>query len=169
VALIYSSESVADSFWLVCSLHVPDNLFIMHRPAGVTVIATLFFLAAAYLCVVGATMLASPGALSMRIGAPLLHGLELAGPYMFLLVGAVGALIAWGLLRLNNWARRVAVIVALVGVVMLIPSVSAAASDLSWPLAWGGLGIMVRAAVAWYLLLGAGPDAFQKRATPPHE
>lgn len=141
----------------------------MQRPAGVTVIAVLYFLAAAYLCLVGITMLASPGGLSMRIGAPLLHGLELAGPYMFLLVGAVGALIGWGLLRLNNWARRVAVVAALVGVVMLIPSVSAAASDFGWPLAWGGLGIMVRAAVAWYLLLGAGPDAFQKRATPPHE
>jgi hypothetical protein len=159
-------KSVADSFWLVCSSHVPDNPFIVQRPAGVTVIAVLYFLAAAYLCVVGTTMLASPGALSMRIGAPLLHGLELAGPYMFLLVGAVAALIAWGLLRLNNWARRVAVVAALVGVVMLIPSVSATASDFGWPLAWGGLGIMVRAAVAWYLLLGAGPDAFQQRATP---
>jgi hypothetical protein len=141
----------------------------MQRPAGVTVIAILYLLAAAYLCVVGTTMLASPGALSMRIGAPLLHGLELAGPYMFLLVGAAGALIGWGVLRLNNWARRAAVVAALVGVVMLIPNVSAAASDFEWPLALGGLGIMIRAAVAWYLLLGAGPEAFQKRATPRHE
>jgi hypothetical protein len=162
-------KSVADSFWLVCSPDVPDNLFIMQRPAGVTAIAVLYFLAAAYLCAVGATMLASPGTFPMSIGAPLLHGLELAGPYMFLLVGAIAALIAWGLLRLNNWVRRVAVVAALVGVVMLIPSVSAAASDFGWPLAWGGLGIMVRAALAWYLLLGAGPDAFQKRATPPHK
>jgi hypothetical protein len=159
-------KSVADSFWLVHFRRVLDNPFIMERPTGVTVIAILFFLAAAYLCVAGATMLASPGAFPMRIGAPLLHGLELAGPYMFLLVGAVGALVAWGLLRLNNWARRVAVVAALVGVVMLIPSVSAAASDFGWPLAWGGLGIIVRAAVAWYLLLGEGPDAFQQRATP---
>jgi hypothetical protein len=155
-------------FFLVCSSRLLHNPFIMHRPAGVTVIAILFFVASAYLCVVGATMLVSPGALSMRIGAPLLHGLELAGPYMFLLVGAAGAVIGWGVLRLNNWARRAAVVGVLVGVVMLIPSVSAEASDFSWPLVWGGLGIMVRAAVTWYLLLGAGPEAFQKRATPPH-
>jgi hypothetical protein len=138
---------------------------IMQRPAGVTAIAILFFLAAGYLCVAGAIMLLSRGTLSMRIGAPLLHGLELAGPFMFLLVGAVGALIGWGLMRLNNWARRAAVVAVLVGVVMLIPSVSESATNLNWPLAWGGLGIMLRAAVAWYLLLGAGPDAFQKQAT----
>jgi hypothetical protein len=65
---------------------VLDNPSIMQRPAGVTVIAVLFFLAAAYLGVVGIAMLASPGTLPMRLGAPLLHGLELAGPYMFLLV-----------------------------------------------------------------------------------
>jgi hypothetical protein len=143
------------------------QFFIMQRPAGVTAIGILFFLAAAYLCVAGATMLISPGALPMRIGAPLLHGLELAGPFMFLLVGAASALIAWGLLRLNQWARRAALVAALLGVVMLIPSVSAAASEFQWPLAWGGLGIMLRAAVAWYLLIGTGPDAFQKQAAPP--
>jgi hypothetical protein len=124
----------------------------MQRPVGVTTIAILFFLVGAYLCGVGATMLASPGTLSMRIGAPLLHGLELAGPFMFLLVGAVAALIGWGLLRLNIWARRAALVATLLGVVMLVPSVSAAAAGFGWPLAWGGLGIIVRTAIAWYLV-----------------
>jgi len=136
----------------------------MQRPTGVTAIAILFFLVGTYLCGIGATMLVSPGTLSMRIGAPLLHGLELAGPFMFLLVGAVAALIGWGLLRLNNWARRAALLVAMLGVAMLVPSVSAAASDFGWPLAWGGLGIMVRAAIAWYLAqLPAFSDSFGKK------
>jgi hypothetical protein len=137
---------------LVCSLRVVDNP-IMQRPAGVTAIAILFLLVAAYLSGVGAIMLASPGTLSMRIGAPLLHGLELAGPYMFLLVGAIAALIGWGLLRLNKWARRAALVAALLGVAMLVPSVSAAATDFGWSLAWSGLGIIVRTAIAWYLVL----------------
>jgi hypothetical protein len=97
-------------------------------------------------------MLVSPGTLSMRIGAPLLHGLELAGPYMFLLVGAIAALVGWGLLRLNNWARRGALVATLLGVAMLVPSVSAAATDFGWSLVWSGLGIMLRAAIAWYLV-----------------
>lgn len=148
---------------LVCSLRVLDN-HIMQRPAGVTAIAILFLLVSAYLCGVGATMLVSPGTLSMGIGAPLLHGLELAGPYMFLLVGTVAALIGWGLLRLNNWARRAALVASLLGVAMLVPSVSAAATGFGWSLAWSGLGIMVRAAIAWYLVqLPALGDSFARK------
>jgi len=96
-------------------------------------------------------MLASPGAASMVLGAPLLNGLELAGPYMFLLMAAVGALIGWGLWRLNNWARRAAIVVGLVGLVMLVPSVSAAAVDFRVSLLWAGLGIIVRVMMVWYL------------------
>ena len=114
-------------------------------------IAVVFFVAAAYLGVVGMVMLASPGAASMALGAPLLGGLELAGPYMFLLTAGVGALVGWGLLRLNNWARRAAISLGFVGVVMLVPAVSAAAVDLRVSLLWGGLGIMVRVMIVWYL------------------
>ena len=71
-------------------------------PTGVMAIAILFFVAAAYLSLLAAVTLASPGTLSMGLAAPLLNGLELAGPYMFLLIGGVGALIGWGLLRLNK-------------------------------------------------------------------
>jgi hypothetical protein len=117
----------------------------------VAVIAILFFLAAAYLGLIGATMLVSPGRLSMALGAPLLSGLELAGPYMFLLTAGVGALIGWGLLRLNNWARRAAMVVAFIGVVMLVPSVSAAAVDFRASMLWGALGIIVRVMILWYL------------------
>jgi hypothetical protein len=120
-------------------------------PTGVTVIAFVFFLAAVYLGLIAAVMLASPGAASMVLGAPLLNGLELAGPYMFLLMAGVGALIGWGLWRLNNWARRAAIVVGLVGLVMLVPSVSAAAVDFRVSLLWAGLGIIVRVMMVWYL------------------
>jgi hypothetical protein len=86
-------------------------------PTGVIAVAMVFFLAGAYLCMIGAFMLVSPGAVSMALGAPLLNGLELAGPYIFLLTAGVGALIGWGLLRLL----------------------------------WGGLGIIVRVMIVWYL------------------
>jgi multidrug transporter EmrE-like cation transporter len=131
-------------------------------PAGVKWIAIAFFVAAAYLCLIGILMLVSPGTASMALGAPLLSGLELAGPYMFLLTAAVGALIGWGLLRLNNWARRAAIVVGFIGVVMLVPAVSAAAVDFRASLLWGGVGIIVRVIIVWYLYQEPVKRAFAK-------
>jgi hypothetical protein len=131
-------------------------------PTGVTVIASLFCLVAAYLGLIGVVMVASPGALSMALGAPLLNGLELAGPYMFLLMAGVGALIGWGLLRLNHWARRTAIVVGIIGLVMLIPSISAVAVDFRASLLWGGLGIIVRVMIVWYLYQTPVTKAFAK-------
>jgi hypothetical protein len=131
-------------------------------PTGVKWIAIVFFVAAGYLGLIGILMLVSPGAVSMALGAPLLNGLELAGPYMFLLMAGVGALIGWGLVRLNNWARWAAIAVAFVGIVMLIPSVSAAAVDLRASLLWAGLGIIVRVMIVWYLFQTPTAEAFAK-------
>ncbi|MGZ4730509.1 MAG: hypothetical protein ACXVZH_00060 [Terriglobales bacterium] len=122
------------------------------RPAGVTAVAAAFFLAGAYLLAVGLTMLARPGLVSMAAGAELLGGLELAGPYMFLLMGALGAGVAVGLWLLHRWARWVAILVAMIGVVLLLPNVSSALIDFRLgKLVWSGLGVMVRTMIVWYL------------------
>jgi hypothetical protein len=121
----------------------------MQRPAGVTAISVLFFLAAIYLWTVAAVMLFAPGTISLMSGAELMYGLELAGPYMALMVGAGWALIGWGLFRLLNWARWAAMLVMTVGIAWLVPKISAA--ELGLPLLGYGLQIAVRAAVAWYL------------------
>lgn len=135
----------------------------MERPTGVTVISVLFFVVSSYLIAIGGAMLLSPGSVGMRLGAPLLGGLELAGPYMFLLTGGVAALLGFGLLALNNWARRSAALVAIAGVVMLVPSVSAAVVTFHGSaLVWGGLGVMLRVAVAWYLYQQPTVEAFER-------
>jgi hypothetical protein len=135
----------------------------MERPSGVTAIVFLFFTVSAYLMVLGVAMLVSPGSVGMRLGAPLLGGLELAGPYMFLLAGAIAALIGFGLMRLSNWARRAAALVAIAGVVMLVPSVSAAVVTFHGSaLVWGGLGVILRVAVAWYLYQQPTVEAFER-------
>ena len=133
----------------------------MTRPIGVSLIAILFLLTAAYLIVVAFVMLLSPGAVSMSSGADLLGGLEVAGPYMFLLVAAVATAIGVGLLRLYNWARRLAIVTALLGMVLLLPSVSSAVLDFRIAqLIWGGLGVMVRAMIVWYLYQHPVKEAF---------
>jgi len=134
------------------------------RPVGVAVIAAAFLLAAIYLASVGAIMLVSPETLSMAAGADLLDGLETAGPYMFLLMAAVGALIGWGLLRLNNWARRIAIIAAMLGLVLLVPPVSAAVISFNFPkLVRGGLGLMVRVLIVFHLYQLPVREAFQRK------
>ncbi|HEY2362498.1 MAG TPA: hypothetical protein VGK36_15350 [Candidatus Angelobacter sp.] len=134
----------------------------MSRPTGVTAIAILLFLVAVYLCALGGIMLASPGAISMAAGASLLNGLELAGPYMFLLISAIAALVGWGMLSMQSWARRTTILAAFAGFVMLIPTVSAAAVDFRWSLVWGGLGIIVRMVVVWYLWQTPTAEQFHK-------
>jgi hypothetical protein len=131
------------------------------RPAGVTAVAAAFFLAAAYLLVVGLAMLIRPGMIGMSAGAELLGGLELAGPYMFLLVAVISVAVALGLWRLHRWARWTAILLALVGVVMLVPSVSAAVFDFRIvKLASGGLGVIVRTLIVWYLFQEPVGNAF---------
>ena len=131
-------------------------------PNGVRAIAALFALCGIYLAIVGGVMLIRPGAISMSAGAPLLFSLELAGPYMFLLMAVVAGGVAWGLVELNNIARHAAVLIAVAGVVMLVPSVSAATVMVQpKALALGGLGIIVRVMVAWYLSRGEVADQFR--------
>ena len=100
----------------------------------------------------------------MAVGAPLLFGLSLAGPYMFLLAAFAGGTVAWGLSELNNIARRSAILIAIVGVVMLVPAVSAATVMVHLKaLAIGGLGIIVRVMVVWYLSRQEIAEEFKKR------
>jgi hypothetical protein len=133
------------------------------RPAGVTAVTIAFFATATYLLAAGLIMLVRPGLISMAAGAALLGGLELAGPYMFLLVAALGAVTAVGLWRLHNWARWVAILAAIIGVVLLLPSISSAVFDFRFGrLAGVGLGTIVRVTIAWYLLQPPVRDAFEE-------
>jgi hypothetical protein len=81
---------------------------------------------------------------------------------MFLLMAALGTLIGWGLLRLNNWARRAAIVVGFLGAVMLVPAVSAAALDFRTSLLWARLGTAVRVMIVWYLYQLPVREAFAK-------
>src|SRR5580700_1913678 len=121
----------------------------MQRPAGVTAIAALFGLAAIYLWTIGMVKLLAPNAISLMSGASLMYGLELAGPYMALLVGTGWALVGWGLFRMHNWARWAAMLVMTIGIAWLVPRISMA--ELAGPILWYGLQIALRAAAAWYL------------------
>ncbi len=137
----------------------------MQRPAGVTAISALFVLAAIYLWAIALVKLLAPEAISLMSGAQFMYGLELAGPYMALLVGAGYALVGWGLFRLHNWARWAAMLVMVLGVAALVPAISMAELDL--PMFWYGLQIALHVAVGWYLAQApAVVDAFAAKRQP---
>ena len=121
----------------------------MRRPTGVTIISAFFFLAALYLWTIAVVKLLAPNAISLTASAPLMFGLELAGPYMALLVGGGWAMVAVGLFRLHNWARWAAMLLITIGIASLVPKISSA--EIGGPLLWYGLQIALRAAAAWYL------------------
>jgi hypothetical protein len=134
----------------------------MERPAGITGIAILFFLTAIYLWAIGAVKLLAPEAISLMRGALFMYGLELAGPYMALLVGGGYALVGWGLFRLHNWARWAAMAVMVLGVWSLVPRISMA--EIGVAILWYGLQIALRVAVGWYLAQApAVIDSFMKK------
>jgi len=136
----------------------------VERPAGVTAVAAAYFLSGAYLLVVGLIMLVRPGVVSMAAGSPLLGGLELAGHYMFLLAGGVCVTVALGLWWLHRWARWLAILIAIISVIMLLPSVSSAMLDFRIVrLAWGGLGTILRVLIVWYLFQEPAHNSFNAK------
>lgn len=121
----------------------------MQRPTGIAVLSVLFFAAAIYLWTIAVIKLLAPEAVSLMSAAELMYGLALAGPYMAMLVGAAYALVGWGLFRMHNWARWVAMLVMVIGVASLVPRISMA--ELGVPVFWYGFQIALRVAVGWYL------------------
>jgi hypothetical protein len=123
------------------------------------VIASLFFLVAAYLVTIGAVELIRPGTLATTRATGITYGRELNGPQTALSVGAGWALVGWGLYRLQNWARWCAIVLMVLGVAGSVPAVSAAARDIDWRFFFYGFQIMVRIVIAW--LLAASPELIE--------
>jgi hypothetical protein len=123
-------------------------------------VAIVFFLASTYLLILGLIKLINPEAIPLSLGAPLLHGLEIDGPYMFLLAGGLGVGVAYGLFRLKNLARRAAIVICVAGMVLLIPKVSADTAEISAGFFVAGSMIVIRIMIAWYLWQGWTAEKF---------
>ena len=101
-----------------------------------------------------------PGAISPTMRhAPFIYGRELDGPQSAVLVSAGWALVGWGLMKIQNWARWAAVVLMVLGIAAGIPAVSAASINPGWRLAWYGGQMMAKVAATWYLVFA--PDAVE--------
>jgi hypothetical protein len=128
-----------------------STTFSDERPAGVTVIAALCAIAsAAALSFAG---LAVAQAVPLSSGAFLMGaGLEQLGPVAFLLYAALMILLAVALWRRWRWARRAAILIAVIGIAMAVPGLSSAVMDSRiFAIGRQGLQIIVRVVVVYYL------------------
>ena len=121
------------------------------RPWGIAVLCGL--LAAAAIAAFAFASLVIANAIPLSYGSVLLQGgLEQSGPIAFLIYGSVTLVLAVALWTRRGWARRLTILLAGVGVALGVPAISSAVVDgRPWSIARGGLQVMVRVAVIYYL------------------
>ena len=149
----------------------------MQRPAGVTVIAVLDFIGAAF-CIIGAlvafffgTMLASfigaaagangtaaPGAAP---AAGLMAGIGIFIGAIFIFLAVLAIFVALGLLKLKNWARITAIVFSALGLLMSLNGLRGGmAGGIVGPI----IGLAINIWIIWYLLQPNVKAAFGQTA-----
>ena len=121
------------------------------RPAGVKAIAVLCVIVAiASLAFAGLIL---GGQTHLSAGAFLLGGgLEQLGPIAFVIYAVILLLIAIALWKRSPWARRVAILLAVIGVAMAVPAISTAVMvSRLFAIAREGAQIIVRVLIVFYL------------------
>lgn len=133
------------------------------RPAGVTAVALLCLLVA--MASLALALVLGVHAIPLSSGAFLLGaGLEQLGPLAFLLYAATMIALAVALWRRWRWARRIAIAVAVIGIVMAVPGLSSAVMDSRiFAIGREGLQIMIRVIVVYYLSQEPVKDWFAAR------
>jgi hypothetical protein len=111
----------------------------MTRPAGVTAIAVLYIIGACFMVLVALGLIIggslAGGALGSMIGGSqstsgtgaaggVAVGLFLgaAGGIIMLIFAAAHGVVAWGMLKLKEWARIVSIALAVLGLVLAVPA-----------------------------------------------
>jgi branched-subunit amino acid ABC-type transport system permease component len=114
---------------------------------------------------VGFVVLILAGGMPLSAGAFLLGGgLEQLGPVAFLLYAALLFLLAVALWRRWRWARRIAILVAVVGIFLAIQPLSSAVMDSRiFAIAREGVQIIVRVLIVFYLSQEPVKDWFAPR------
>jgi hypothetical protein len=145
----------------------------MGRPVGVTILAILNFIGAAF-CLLGgigmilgggfiATMLSQQGQGSAG-AAGVLAGLGAAAGVFIIIIGGVSALVGFGLWKLKGWARIVSIVLfAISGAFQLLGILASLAHFNAFALIWGAFWVAVDAFVIWYLLKPEVKAAFQQQ------
>jgi hypothetical protein len=136
---------------------------LMNRPVGVTVIAVLEFIAAAFCVLVGlafmlgggllATIMSQSGAQGSAAGAGILGAVGAAAGVFVLVFGALYILTGWGMLKLRGWARIVTLVLAGLAILGSLLGLAGAFVHFSvFALFWIAVRVAIAGWMMWYLL-----------------
>jgi len=145
----------------------------MGRPVGVTILAILNFIGAAF-CLLGgigmilgggfiATMLSQQGQGSAG-AAGILAGLGAAAGVFIIIMAGISALLGFGLWKLKGWARIITIVLyGISAALQLLGLLGSLAHFNAFAVIWSAFWIAVDAFVIWYLLRPEVKAAFQQR------
>jgi hypothetical protein len=144
----------------------------MVRPVGVTILAILNFIGAAF-CLLGgigmilgggfiATILSQQGQGSAGASGAL-AGLGAVAGVFIIIVGGVSALLGFGLWKLKEWARIVSIVLyGISGALQLLALLGSLAHFNVFAFVWSIFWVAVDAFIIWYLLKPEVKAAFQR-------
>ena len=146
----------------------------MGRPVGVTILAILNFIGAAFCLLGGIAMILGGGFIATMLSqqgqgsagaAGILAGLGAAAGVFIIIIGGVSALVGFGMWKLKGWARIVSIVLFAISAVMqLLGLLGSLAHFNVFAVVWSLFWVAVDAFVIWYLLKPEVKAAFQPQA-----
>jgi hypothetical protein len=134
----------------------------MGRPVGVTILAILNFIGAAFCLLGGIAMILGGGFIATMLSqqgqgsagaAGILAGLGAAAGVFIIIMGGVSALVGFGMWKLKGWARIVSIVLFAISAVMqLLGLLGSLAHFNVFAVVWSLFWVAVDAFVIWYLL-----------------
>ena len=140
----------------------------MGRPTGVTVLAVLDFIGAAFCVLAGLGMMLGGGFIASMISqqrgvsAGMLAAIGAAAGVFFLVLGAVAILLGWGLLKLKEWARIITIVLAGLGALGALLALATVFGHFAGIAMFAVLcRLAINGLIIWYLLQPHVKVAFQ--------
>jgi uncharacterized membrane protein (DUF2068 family) len=145
----------------------------MGRPVGVTILAILNFIGAAFCLLSGIGMILGGGFIASMLSqqgqgsagaAGILAGLGAAAGVFIIIMGGVSALVGFGLWKLKGWARIVTIVLCGISAAMQLLGLLGSLAHFN-PIAviWTVFWLAIDALIIWYLLKPEVKAAFQQR------
>jgi hypothetical protein len=143
----------------------------MARPVGVTILAILNFIGAAFCLLLGLVMILGGGFIATILSqqgqgsagaAGVLAGLGAAAGVFIIIMGGVSAFLGFGLWKLKGWARIVSIVLYGISAAFQVLGILGTLAHFNvFALMWGAFWVAVDAFIIWYLLKPEVKAAFQ--------